>query len=177
MKRLLAVLAGLCIAASPMVVVPANPAQAAGVNVLCTGLAANLDFVPGLTNTQQTVQVFYTTSLACPIPGVGINGGTGTGSFTITGATCTNLTFSAHTITYNFTPTSRTSVVNFSAVTVNLLTIGSLLQTGAVSSGYRAGDIAEDTITPLNLNLAACNTSGGLTRLSGPEELVFLSLT
>lgn len=176
MKRLLtAALVVVCAAIVPLVVLPARSAQAAGVDLLCTG-SADLDFFPGLTNSPQTVFVSYTSTLSCPIAPVRISGGSGFGSFTMSGATCTDLTTAAHTATYNWRPRAVSSTIDYSAISANLQVVSQLVQTGSVSAGMSAGDQAVSTITFLNLDLAACFTPTGLTSISGLEQLTLVSL-
>jgi hypothetical protein len=173
-RRLITTLVSVCIAAVPVVVLPTHPAQAAGLRIQCTG-SASIDFVPGLTNTPRTVDVFYNSTLSCPIAPLNISGGSGSGFFTVSGATCTNLTFSAHTVTYNWRPNLARSIVNFSTTSVNVAILATLLQTGSVSSGEGVGDQVADNVTLVNLNLTACNTSAGLQSMSGPEVLSFVT--
>jgi hypothetical protein len=174
MKRLLMAALATCAAAVALVAVP-TPASAAAVHFQCAG-TAELRFAPGLTNTPQTVQVLYSSDVFCPISPFGTSQGTGFGTYTITGASCTNVALVTNTETYNWSPRGGTSDVDYSAVSLNLSVVSQLVQEGTVVSGTAAGDQALETITLTNLNLAACGTATGLVTVSGPETLGFYSL-
>lgn len=177
MRRLLAkMLAAVVIVAAPLVVVPAPAAQAVGVDLACTG-SADLRFTPGLTNTPKSVEVFYDSTVNCPVVHPrNVTRGLGTAIYTITGASCTSLTAATNTTTYNWSPRATTSRVSYTSTSVNLSVVSQIVQTGSVTQGLLAGDVATSTITFVNLNLAACGTSAGLTLVSGTEILSFVSL-
>ena len=68
------------------------------------------------------------------------------------------------TSTANFT-TSRYTQANGETV---------IIRTGTVTSGFAAGDTAQQTVTLLNSDLAACDSPTGLTSISGVVALTFL---
>ena len=172
----MAALVAVCSAVVSLAVPAAHSAHAAGLDQQCAG-SVDLRFSPGLTNTPQTVQVFYNSTVTCPVVAERrVAGGTGAGVFTIPGATCTNVTTVPNTVNYTWFPRAASSTVNYSATSVNLQTVSQIVQTGSVSAGLLSGDQVHEVITLLNINLTACNTSTGLTFISGPEAIDFISL-
>jgi hypothetical protein len=171
-KRLWTALIGVCIATASFAVIPAPSASAAAIDLECTG-GADIRFSPGLTYTPQNVTVIYNTTVGCEIAPLRISDGLGFSTFTIPGATCTNLATVSSTANYNWSPKSTSSTVNYATSSLNIMTVGQLVQKGGVSAGELSGDQALDTITLQNINLTACSSSTGLTLVSGPEVLTF----
>jgi hypothetical protein len=181
MKRLLmTTLVGVCIAAVPVVALPALPAHAKalpvhakGVDFVCTG-TAEFFFSPGLTNTPQTVEVIYSSILTCPLAPLRVSQGRASAIFTIPEASCPALATVPTTVKYAWYPLASSSTVDY-FTSFNLPDPAVVVQTGTVTAGMAAGDRAVSTIKLLSVNLGACDTPTGLTYLSGPEELTFVS--
>lgn len=160
--------AALAVAA---VLLPATPASAAPFQVVCGG-SQTTTYSPGLTNTPQTVQRSGTnihTPCVSTLPPLTFSGST---SFTSTASlSCLSLT-AANTGTDLITwSTGRTSTFayNRTVTVVQGQTVVTL--TGSITAGDFTGATAVETITSVNLDLAACSTPQGITSTYGVSEL------
>lgn len=162
----------LCLAVA--VTAPAAAVGAASpALVTCTG-TTNVAFTPGLTNTEQTVNVSGqdTADLCLSLTHPELTGFIGPFSGTAT-QSCTSLFAGGsgtETLHWNNGTTSNWSYTN-SFSNVNGTKVGT--STGPITSGTLAGATVTQTITFANLDLAACTTAQGLTSLSGLDTWTF----
>ncbi|MFF5900134.1 hypothetical protein ACFY8O_29980 [Streptomyces argenteolus] len=166
--------AALTAVGSLTLLIPASPAQAKVALVTCGG-SQTTTYNPGLTNTAQTVQRAgqnIHTPCVSTAPPFTFSGST---SFTSTSAlSCLSLT-AANTGTDLITwSTGRTSTFSYNRTVTVVQGQTIVTLTGSITAGDFQGATAEETITSVSLDLAACSSTQGITSTYGVSELTIL---
>lgn len=153
--------------------VPTGPAHGAVIEVLCPLGSQTVTYNPGLTNTPSQVTVTWDLRLdSCvSLTHPAVTSGGGSGNVVRTGS-CSEIVGSStgsQVITWN---TGQTSTFSFTRTYSSVNGEAVLLLTGTITSGLFYGASAVLTIVDATLDLAACNTTTGLTQINGVTDFV-----
>lgn len=156
-------------------------AHAAALPLLqCTGDIVTT-YSPGLTFAPQSVHVTVTEAYGseadpvgtCVVLGAPITGGFHQHSRTLT-LSCLSILESTpitETFTWNNGSTSTVGFTTSRYTDADGETV--IVREGTVTAGFDSGALAEQTVTLLDTQLAACATPGGLSEISGLATLTF----
>lgn len=160
------------LAAIAVTVVGATPSHAAPLDMNCPLGSQQVTQTPGLTNTEQTVDVVVALDLGtcASLSHPTIHTGTSHADFTAT-LSCADL-LSTGTGSQVFAwSTGETSTFSFTRTVAQTDGETVLTLTGKITSGLFTGDNGVLTIADTTLDLAACQSPGGLTHESGATSL------
>jgi hypothetical protein len=171
--RLRAAIALAALAVGFGAVASPQSASASLLDATCPAGHQVVTYSPGVTTASQTITVTYHLDLgACvSLTNPAVTNGTSSGTVTIP-LSCTDLlsTMSAtQDFTWNTGQTSRFSFLR-TVTTANGQTV--LTLTGTITSGLFAGSPAVLTVVQPTVDLLACQSPGGLTRLDGISTFV-----
>jgi hypothetical protein len=157
----------------------ATPVKAVAQDVTCTGMEAQT-FSPGLLLRPQTVTATVVDSFGPPYglcvssdPTLKSGVGPSTVTLKLSCLTVNNTSLKGGTGTINWN-NGRSSTATITNVSVNNTLGGTVAAfTGTVTGGEFTGDNYLFTITTATLNFLACLAPPGVTKVSGPNSLLF----
>ncbi|WP_035054875.1 hypothetical protein [Andreprevotia chitinilytica] len=168
--------ASLCASVTSAIILllaPVSVAHATPMLLTCLG-NTNTSYSPGVTNTTATTTLTYNEHLTlCPIPLLfAITSGTNFSTGTIT-TSCTGLAGQPFSTTYVWSDGETSDITFTSNRAVKANGQNQVIATGTVTAGLGSGSAVTRTITYLDTDLLACESTGGLQSISGTVLLEF----